>query len=76
MGVTAEDNGSSSLFTFSEVFFELSESLCSRYTALTPFSIRRETFEDVISLIEKISRKQTTNNNNVIYKKATNDDWY
>ena len=68
----------------------MEESLCERYTALTPFVIRREKVGEVALLINRVNRKNlhkkgirqndkvwTDSKGNVhIRREAKNDNWY
>lgn len=72
------------------MFFEINETLCQRYTSLTPFVVRKEKLGEVILLINRINEKNDTDNglekgdqvihksngDVVIRRKATNDNWY
>ena len=73
-----------------ETFFDLEENLCQRYTALTPFIVRREKVGEVILLVKRINRKNqrekgirntdkvwTDSKGNLhIRRKAQNDNWF
>lgn len=73
-----------------DVFFDLEDNLCQRYTALTPFAVRREKFGEVVLLVNRINAKNlrdkgvqhtdkvwTDKRGNVhIRRKAQNDNWY
>lgn len=62
--------------------------LCDRFRALSPFSVQRERFCDVVELFidlqSEIGRKNKENTppegsfkiGNTLYKPAQNDDWY
>ena len=79
-----------STLSFSEIFFDLNESLCKRYEALTPFVVRREKVGEVFKLVNRINRKnerekgvqqndvvwQDSKGNTHIRRKATDDSWY
>lgn len=41
-----------------ETFFDLTDLLCQRYTALTPFIVRREKFREVMRLVRRINNKE------------------
>lgn len=71
--------------------FMLEVGLCSRYPALTPFSVRRERFHDVVMLYIRTIRHERMAEetkqkaempdgsfelNGILYKPAENDDWY
>jgi hypothetical protein len=72
------------------MFFELSDSLCQKYTALTPFMVRREKFGEVVKLlgwINSSSRRKSgmgktdtswrdKRGNLHIRRQAQNDNWY
>ena len=76
--------------TIYEVFFDLEENLCQRYPALTPFTVRREKFGEVVNLLHRINSKNmrkkgvrhsdnvyTDKRGNVhIRREAKNDNWY
>lgn len=76
--------------TLFELFFDLTETLCSRYPALSPFEIRREKVGEVFLLVRRINAKidkekgigrndtvrRDADGNIHIRRKATNDDWY
>lgn len=73
-----------------EILFDLTESLCERYTALTPFIVRRERFGEVMLLIRRINAKNARGKgikardhvsrddagNIVIRREARNDNWW
>lgn len=73
-----------------EVFFELEDNLCTRYTSLNPFIVRREKVGEVFLLVKRLNalnqRKKgikrddevyiDRNGNRHIRRKATNDNWY
>ena len=73
-----------------ETFFDLEDNLCQRYTALTPFIVRREKFGEVALLVKRINNKNlrdkgikandqvwTDHKGNVhIRREAKNDNWY
>ncbi len=73
-----------------ETFFDLEDNLCQRYTALTPFSVRKEKIGEVLLLVTRINRKNlrekgiqhtdkvwTDKHGNVhIRRKAQNDNWF
>ena len=72
------------------MFFDLEDNLCQRYTALTPFAVRREKFGEVVLLVNRINKKNlrekgvkntdkvwTDKRGNVhIRRPAMNDNWY
>lgn len=72
------------------MFFDINESLCKRYTSLTPFAVRREKVGEVLLLVRRINerndrkqgiekRDQVTRDSkgNVhIRREAMNDNWY
>lgn len=73
-----------------EVFFDLEDNLCQRYTALTPFIVRREKFGEVVKLLHRINarhmREKGVMKNDKMWKdkrgnihirrEAKNDNWY
>lgn len=73
-----------------ELFFDLEDNLCKRYTSLNPFEIRREKVGEVFLLVKRMNRKNQRENglknddkvwfdskgNKHIRRKAQNDDWY
>lgn len=73
-----------------DVFYELADNLCQRYTALTPFIVRREKFGEVIRLVTWINSKNLkkqgakstdqvwmdSKGNTHIRREAKNDNWY
>lgn len=75
-----------------DLFFDLAENLCGRYPALTPLSIRREKFGEVILLVNRINAKDAKKNgvtvksgesvrrdkngNVHIRREAKHDNWY
>lgn len=73
-----------------EVFFDLEDNLCQRYTSLNPFDIRREKVGEVFLLVKRINRKNQRKkgirNDDKVYRdskgnlhirrKARNDDWW
>lgn len=72
------------------MFFDLEDNLCKRYTALTPFIVRREKFGEVAKLVGRINQKNmadkgvlkgdkvwTDKKGNLhIRREAQNDDWW
>ncbi len=76
--------------TLYETFFDLEDNLCERYTALTPFIVRREKCGEVFLLVNRINRTAlrkkgvrrgdktfTDSKGNIhIRREAKNDDWY
>lgn len=87
MGGTGNNASAVSLY---EVFFELEDNLCHRYSALTPFIVRREKVGEVFLLVKRINRHNQrkkgirsddkvwidSKGNTHIRRKAMNDDWY
>ena len=87
MDGSSDDAAAISLY---ETFFDLEDNLCQRYTALTPFIVRREKVGEVILLVNRINRKNnrekgiqhsdkvwTDSKGNLhIRRKATNDNWF
>lgn len=73
-----------------EIFFDLEENLCQRYTALTPFMVRREKVGEVFLLVQRINAKSNREKgvkrgdvvtrdkagNIHIRRQAMRDDWY
>jgi hypothetical protein len=75
-----------------EILFDLNTNLCDRFTALTPFSVRREAFHEVLSIYIRMvyqnERKKPENKalskapkgsfviGDTLYKPAQNDDWW
>lgn len=73
-----------------ELFFELEDNLCKRYSGLNPFLVRREKVGEVFLLVKRINarnrREKGIRNDDQIYydskgnkhirRKAQNDDWY
>ena len=73
-----------------ELFFDLEDNLCQRYSGLNPFDIRREKVSEVFLLVKRINRKNQrekgirnddkvwidANGDTHIRRKARNDDWY
>lgn len=43
-----------------ETMFDLTDLLCQRYTALTPFIVRRERFGEVAKLVRRINDREYT----------------
>lgn len=72
------------------MFFDINESLCKRYTSLTPFAVRREKVGEVLLLVRRINEKserehgigrrdtvtRDSNGNVHIRREAMNDNWY
>lgn len=72
------------------MFFDMNETLCQRYQALTPFIVRRERFGEVILLVKRINEKSyrekggrkgdvvtyDKKGNKHIRREAKNDNWY
>ena len=61
--------------------------MCQRFPALSPFSIYREAFHDVVSLFEDLKQNLKYETGNLksantmkiggqVYVEAQNDDWY
>lgn len=73
-----------------ELFFELEDNLCKRYSGLNPFLVRREKVGEVFLLVKRINARNRRENgirnddhvyydskgNRHIRRKAQNDDWY
>ena len=73
-----------------EMFFDLTESLCKRYTSLTPFAVRREKVGEVLLLVRRINEMndrehgigkrdtitRDSKGNVHIRREAINDNWY
>lgn len=73
-----------------ELFFDIEDNLCRRYTALTPFIVRREKFGEVVKVLQRVMDKNrreqglqpnertwTDKRGNVhIRRPAQNDNWY
>ena len=73
-----------------ETFFDITESLCERYTSLNPFIIRKTPCGEVFLLINRINRKSNakkgirhtdqvwtdSKGNTHIRREAKNDNWY
>ena len=74
--------------SLSDLFYELADNLCQKYTALTPFIVRREKFGEVIKLLGWIYSANNTkaksaekvwkdkNGNIHIRREAKNDNWF
>ena len=69
------------------MLFSLVLVLCQRFPALSPFSIYREAFHDVVSLFEDLKQNLKSETGNLksantmiidgqVYTEAQNDDWY
>lgn len=69
------------------MLFSLVLVLCQRFPALSPFSIYREAFHDVVSLFEDLKQNLKSETGNLksantmkiggqVYVEAQNDDWY
>ena len=90
MNHSGQGSSDSAVDSLSDVFYELADNLCQRYSALTPFIVRREKFGEVIRLViwinSKNLRKQGVSSANKAWKdkngnihirrQATNDNWY
>lgn len=73
-----------------DTFFDLEDNLCQKYTALTPFIVRREKFGEVVLLVNRINQKNmrekgirrndkawTDKKGNIhIRREAKNDNWF
>lgn len=73
-----------------ELFFELEDNLCQRYSGLTPFDVRREKVSEVFLLVKRINARKRrekgiqahdkvwidNKGNEHIRREAKNDDWY
>lgn len=73
-----------------EIFFELEDNLCHRYSGLNPFIVRREKVGEVFLLVKRINRMNQakkgikrddkvwidSKGNTHIRRKAQNDNWY
>jgi len=76
--------------SLSDLFFTLADNLCQKYTALTPFLVRREKFGEVVKLIQWINSHNLKENGVKsedkvwkdkkgdihIRRPAMNDNWY
>lgn len=72
------------------MFFDLSDNLCKRYPALSPFEVRREKIGEVLLLVKRVNQKndrekgigrkdavrKDADGNIHIRRAATNDSWY
>lgn len=71
------------------MLFGIVLAMCQRFPALSPFTVYREKFHDVVSLFEDLKQtlKSETGNlksanaktmviNGQVYTEAQNDDWY
>ncbi|MFQ9923790.1 MAG: hypothetical protein ACLRVU_09760 [Beduini sp.] len=73
------------------MLFNLTDQLCTRYSSLNPFIIRKEKWSEVMLLIQRIkksskrqsnqvasgeSRKVLANGDVIIRRPANNNDWY
>lgn len=56
--------------TLYEMFFDLTENLCGRYAALTPFAVRREKFCEVVLLVNRINAKDAKKDRNGVKRQA------
>ena len=82
--------GNTAAISLYELFFELEDNLCSRYSGLTPFAVRKEKVGEVFLLVKRINRKRLReqgvehtdqvirykNGDVHIRRRATNDNWY
>lgn len=73
-----------------ELFFELEDNLCQRYSGLNPFAVRREKVGEVFLLVKRINARRRRemgirkddkvwidkNGDKHIRRKAMNDNWY
>ena len=73
-----------------ELFFELEDNLCQRYSGLTPFVVRREKVGEVLLLVRRVNTRRRREmgirkddkvwidkkGNKHIKRKATKDDWW
>lgn len=75
-----------------EILFDLNTNLCDRFTALTPFQVRRESFHEVLMIyvrlvlqnerrdpMKKELKKQPEGSfvlGDTIFVPAQNDDWW
>ena len=80
----------SSPATLTDMFFEISETLCTRYPALDPFRVRHqksgEVFKILFQILEKTRKEKGIKKGDTIYtdsqgrkhirRKAQNDDWF
>ncbi len=60
------------------MFFELEMSLCDRFKAFTPLSLRRERGCEVLLLIERLGtyKPQKDDNTKKIIRRPAGDDWF
>lgn len=72
------------------MFFDLTDNLCKRYPALSPFAVRREKVGEVLLLVRRINERidsekgikrtdsvtRDANGNVHIRRRATDDSWY
>lgn len=82
--------GDTAAISLYELFFDLEDNLCTRYSGLTPFAVRREKVGEVFLLVKRINRKtrrekgvhpqdqviRYKNGDVHIRRKAMNDNWY
>ena len=66
-----------------ELFFELEVSICDRFPATTPFSIRREPAREVFLLTSRMNRKTARDNKKAkakngpkVIRRPAGDDWF
>lgn len=88
--MSGSGNNAAATSSLYNLFFDLEDSLCQKYTALTPFIVRREKFGEVVKLLQRINEKNRRNQgtestdqvwtdkrgNVHIRREAKNDNWY
>lgn len=80
------ESGRRSPLTIYETFFEIEMTLCERFPALTPFSIRRIQAREIFTFMERFGRYierdreengQIVNiNGRQVLKRKASDDWF
>lgn len=61
-----------------EALFDMQISLCNRFPALTPFSIRKEPAREVFLLISRYNHQNSkkVRNHKKVIRKPAGDDWF
>lgn len=76
-----QPDASDDSLTIYQAFFEITETLCRRYPALTPFIVRRERAKEVFLLIRRVNTHPKTKEGRKVDRKGrilvpAGDDWF
>ena len=55
-------SGNAAALTVYQLLFDLTDNLCQRYAALTPFSVRKERVGEVLLLVRRVNDRAARDN--------------